>query len=316
MRSFKRLIFLILFVMQAACGHAQVINKVVAIVNDEVITRQDVDQLLSVLYAQYVQAYKADELLEKMEEAKKDILRQIIEDKLILSRAKELDVKVRDEEVNDKLEYIKSGFPSEKDFYNMLETQGITVANLKDRYRDQIMMKKLVDFEIGSRVTVLPSEITKYYEANRREFRQAEKYRVRHILIKIGDDVTSELARVEIERIYNKLKAGRDFAELAKEYSEGPNKEQGGDMGYIGRGEMLEELDEAIFALNIGEFSKPVESQIGYHVFKVEDIEHLGYLSLEDVQKDIKMMLFQAKFREKLDKWLAELSAKAYISIK
>ena len=318
MLNFKKVVFLVLFLIQAVCAEvgAQLVNKVVAVVNDEVITQQDVDQLLSVLYAQYVQAYKGDELLKKMEEVKKDLLRQMIEDKLILSRAKELDVKVTAEDIKNKLAHIKAGFSSEKDFYNMLETQGITVANLKDRYRDQIMMKKLVDFEIRSRVSVLPSEATEYYEKHRQEFRHGGEYKVRHILIKAGDDMGFDLAKIEIGRLHNRLKNGKDFAGLAKEYSQGPNKEQGGAMGYIERGEMLEELEEAIFSLGVGDFSEPVKSEVGYHIFKVEDARHLGYFSLEDAQKGIKMMLFQKKFREKLDEWIAELSKEAYISIK
>lgn len=316
MYKVRNFIFLILFIMQAICVEAQVVNKVVAVVNDEVITQQDVDQLLSVLYAQYVQEYKDDELLAKMEEVKKDLLRQMIEDKLILSRAKELNIKVTEEDVDERLERIKNAFPSEEDFYNTLETQGITIANLKDRYRDQVMMRKIVNFEVKSKISVLPSETSEYYEKNRSEFRQDERYKVGHILIKAGDEVGFELAKVEIQNIYNKLKEGRDFGELAKEYSQGPNKDRGGDMGYIEQGEMLEELDNAIVTLKPGEFSVPVKSQIGYHILKVEDIRHGGFLSLDDVQRDIKKMLFQRKLKEGLREWLDELRSKAYISIK
>ncbi len=316
MVNFKKLIFIMVFMAQVLCAEAQVVNKVVAVVNDEIISQQDVDQLLGVLYAQYVQSYKGDELLNKMEEIKKDILRQMIEDKLILSRAKELNIKVTEKEINGKLERIKGDFPSEEKFYNMLETQGITVGNLKDRYRDQTMMRKLVEFEIKSRVDVLPSEITEYYEKHREEFKQDEEYKVRHILIKAKDDVEFELAKVEIGDIHNKLKQGSDFAQLAKEYSQGPNKDNGGDMGYVERGEMLDELNEVIFALRLGEFSMPVKTQIGYHILKVEDVKGFGYFSLEDVQRSIKEMLLQKKFKERLDEWIAKLRSKAYISIK
>lgn len=317
MRSLYLVIFLIFFIVNPACAEAEVVvNKVVAIVNDEIITQQDVDQLLAVLYAQYVHAYKKEELLEKMEEAKKNILEQIIEDKLILSRAKELNVSVRDEEIDSKLDYVKGGFSSENDFHETLKTQGITLADLKDRYKDQIMMKKAVDFMIKSKVSVLPSEVNEYYEEHRLELKRNERRKARHILIKAEDEAGLELANLEIEGIYNKLKEGYDFAELARDYSHGPNKEQGGDMGYVEQGEMLAEIDTAIFSLKTGEFSEPVRSQIGYHIFKVEDIEVPVYLSLEELQDDIKNMLFQKKFKEKLDEWLAELRSKAYISIK
>lgn len=295
---------------------AEVINKVVAVVNDEIITQQDVDQLLAVLYAQYVNTYSEEELLKKMEGLKKDILRQMIEDKLVLSRAKELALTVTDEEINEKLEEAEKSFPKEKDFYEVLDAQGITVANLKDRYRDQIMMRKVVDLEVRSKVSVLPSEIRKYYEQDSDKFKQDEKYKIRHILIKADDKVSMAMAKVEIERIYDKLKRGDDFAEIAKIYSQGTDRDEGGDKGYIARGEMLDELDEIIFSLKKGEISKPIKSKIGYHIVKVEDIKPARILTLEDVQEDIKKMLFQKKFKERIEEWLDGLSSKAFISIK
>ena len=315
---YTRTMVLISMLMLPVSGFAygQVVNKVVAVINNEVITQQDVDQLLAVLYAQYVQEYETDELLDKMEEAKKDILIQMIEDRLILSYAKKLNIRVREEEIDRKLESVKDSFPSEEVFYNTIETQGITVADLKNRYKDQVMMKKVLDIEVKSRIAVLPSEISEYYEQHRKDFKLEEKYKVRHILIKAASEVDFELAKVEIGNVHKKLGEGEDFAELARLYSQGPNKDKGGDMGFIGKGEMLKELDRAIFDLKPGESSKPIKSKVGYHILKIEDIAHPGYLGLEDVHGNIKARLFQKKFKEKLNEWLGELRSEAYISIK
>ncbi|MDO8603762.1 MAG: peptidylprolyl isomerase [Candidatus Omnitrophota bacterium] len=316
MRRIKISIISIVFFMLGTLTQAATINKFVAIVNDEVVTQQDVDQLLSVLYAQYSQEYKGDELLQKMEGVKKDILNQIIEDKLVLSKAKELGIKVTESEINERLDYIKKGFSSEQEFYKTLETQGVTMANLKDRYRDQIMMKKLVDYEVKSKISVLPSEVSEYYEKHKDEFREADKYRVKNILVKAKDDVGFELAKVEIDNVYAKLKEGENFDDLARQYSKGPNAENGGDMGYIEKGQMLEVLDKVIFKLKPGEFSEPVKSEIGYHIFKAEDIKYGKQASLEEMQKDIQMVVFQYKFKAMVSEWLSGLKEKAYISIK
>lgn len=315
-RSIKITMLAFTLVMFSVLAQAATINKFVAIVNDEVITQQDIDQLLAVLYAQYSQEYKGDELLQKMEQVKKDILNQVIEDKLVLSRAKELDIKVTESEISERLDYIKKGFSSEEEFYKTLETQGVTIANLKDRYRDQIMMKKLVDYEVKSKISVLPSEISDYYEKHKDQYRGTDSYRVKNILIKAKDAVSFELAKVEIENVYNKLKEGGNFDDFAKQFSQGPNAENGGDMGYIKQGQMLEALDMAIFKLKPGEFSEPVKSEIGYHIFKVEDIKYGRLSSLEDVNKDIQMALFQDKFKAQVNEWLSGLKKKAYISIK
>jgi peptidyl-prolyl cis-trans isomerase SurA len=312
----KIIVISIAIVLFGVLAQAATVNKFVAIVNDEVITQQDIDQLLAVLYAQYSQESKGDELLQKMEEVKKDILNQIIEDKLVLSRAKELGIKITESEIDERLDYVKKGFSSDEEFYKTLETQGVTIANLKDRYRDQLMMKKLVDYEVKSKISVLPSEISDYYEKHKDQFKERDKYRVKNILIKAKDDVSFELVKVEIEDVFNKLKEGGNFDDLAKQFSQGPNAEKGGDMGYIEQGQMLEALDNAIFKLKPGEFSEPVKSEIGYHIFKVEDIQYGKQVSLEEVQKDVQMMLFQDKFKAQVNEWLSELKKKAYISIK
>ncbi len=316
MQKIKIIIILIAIIMPGVLAQAATINKLVAVVNDEVITQQEVDQLLGVLYAQYSQEYKGGELLQKMEQVKKDILNQIIEDKLVLSRAKELGIKITESEIDERLDYIKKGFPSEDEFYKTLETQGVTIANLKDRYKDQIMMKKLVDYEVKSKISVLPSETNDYFEKHKDMFKEGDKYRVKNILIKAKDDVSFELVKVEIENVYNKLKEGANFDDLAMQYSQGPNAQKGGDMGYIEQGQMLEVLDKAIFILKPGEFSEPVKSEIGYHIFKLEDIKYGKRSSLEDVQEDIRMMIFQDKFKAQGKEWLAGLKKKAYISIK
>jgi parvulin-like peptidyl-prolyl isomerase len=312
----KIIVISIVIAQFGVLAQAATINKFVAIVNDEVITQQDIDQLLAVLYAQYSQESKGDELLRKMEQVKKDILNQIIEDKLVLSRAKELGIKITESEIDERLDYIKKGFSSDEEFYKTLETQGVTIANLKDRYRDQLMMKKLVDYEVKSKISVLPSEISDYYEKHKDQFKEGDKYRVKNILIKAKDEVSFELVKVEIEGVYNKLKEGGNFDDLAGQYSQGPNAEKGGDMGYIEQGQMLEALDKAIFKLKPGEFSEPVKSEIGYHIFKVEDIKYGKQASLEEVQKDIQMMIFQDKFKAQVSEWLSGLKKKAYISIK
>ena len=312
----KIIVITIAIALFGVLAQAETINKFVAIVNDEVITQQDIDQLLAVLYAQYSQEYKGDELVQKMEEVKKDILNQIIEDKLVLSRAKELGIKITESEIDERLDYVKKGFPSDEEFYKTLETQGVTIANLKDRYRDQLMMKKLVDYEVKSKISVLPSEISDYYEKHKDQFREKDKYKVKNILIKAKDDVSFELVKVEIEDVFNKLKEGGSFDDLAKQFSQGPNAEKGGDMGYIEQGQMLEALDKAISKLKPGEFSEPVKSDIGYHIFKVEDIQYGKQTSLEEAQKDIQLMLFQDKFKAQVSEWLSGLKKKAYISIK
>lgn len=295
-------------------AHAEVIDKIAIIVNNEVVTNGEIDRLLAPIYQQYQTLYSGDVLIKKLEEARKRIMEQLIEDRLILCEAKKLNVEIDEKEVDEKIDETVKHMGSQAKFEETLLEQGITLKSLKMRYREQLMSRRLIDEKVGARVTVTPIEVREYYNKHINEFVQPEEVKLWNILIKPKENARKalELAR-EISR---RLREGGDFAKLAKIYSDGPNAPEGGLMGYVKKGDIMPEVEKVIFNLEPGETSGIIQTNLGYHIFKVEDKKISRTLSLSEAQRDIEEMLFREKAKEKVKGWVETLKKNAYIAFK
>ena len=214
---------------------AAVLERIVAVVNDEVITEQDLELLMAPVAAQYRAMYTGSELDEKLKKAHEDFLQKTIEDRLVLSEAKRKQVIVKDDEVDAMMTDVRNKFPDRQIFLKSLSEQGLTEKKLWNRFRDQIVMQKLVNFEARSRVSVSPGEITEYYKAHPDQFSRGERVKLEQILIRVGSR-SEEEAKAFAETLAAGIRGGRSFEEAAKTYSEGVEAKEGGQMGWIERG--------------------------------------------------------------------------------
>lgn len=294
---------------------AEVANKILAVVNDEIITQQELSDVLGPINMQLQTMYKDKELEEKLSLAKKDMLNQLIDDKILLQEAKKVNIAVDDDEVQVKMEELKNRFPSPGEFTFALEQQGITLKKLESLYREQLMIRELVNRQVRSRVVIDPQQVTGYYQKHPDDFREQEAIRVSNILIRTKD-VNEETAHGEAETVLNSLKQGGDFAQLAQEYSQGPNAKEGGEMGFISRGQLLKEIDEVIFKLNAGDISDLIKTNLGYHIFRVEEKRPGRVKPLEEVRTEISEVLHRQQFEQRFNEWMGKLKKHAYITIK
>ena len=293
---------------------AEVVERIVAIVNDEVITEQDLQLVMAPVLAQYRTLYSGKELEDKVKDARQDFLNKVIEDKLILSEAKRKQVVIKDIEVDEMMSEVRNKFPNREVFMKSLEDQGLTEKKLWNRFRDQLLMQKLVNYEVRSKVAVSPGEISEYYKTHLQDFAQGDRVKLQHILIRVGSR-SEEEAKNFTDSLVAQLKSGRSFEELAKTYSEGAEAKDGGEMGWMEKGQLLGEIDEKVFSLNEGETTEPIHSSLGYHIFKVVERQKFSVRPLEDVRDDIQDTLFKAKLRQRLEGWIKNLKKNAYISI-
>ncbi len=315
----KRYTILVTLLMLTAglrtAAAAEVVERIVAVVNDEIVTAQDLDDLMSPVVAQFRTLYTGKEFDEKVRQAREEYLKKVIEDRLILSEAKRKQVIVKDPEVDDMMSDVRNKFPSRELFAQSIEDQGLTEKKLWNRFRDQIMMQKLVGYEVRSKVSVSPGEVTEYYKAHPEEFKQGDRVKLQQILIRLGAR-TDEEAKAFAQKIIAELRAGKPFEEMAKTYSEGSEAKDGGEMGWIEKGQLMGQIDEKVFALKAGEITEPIQSTLGYHIFKLTERQALGTRSLEEVRDQIQEILFKQKTRERLESWLANLKKNAYISVR
>ncbi|MDP3789614.1 MAG: peptidyl-prolyl cis-trans isomerase [Candidatus Omnitrophota bacterium] len=320
--KYKRLINIIagtgLVVLAAsATVSAVVIDKIVVVVNGEVITQREVAQYLFPLYEEYQKEYTGKNLDDKMLEANDMIMDQLIQDKLILSEAKKAGIKADDDEVDARVnKIIKEKFDSsEEKFREMLAIQNISLNEMRDALRNEIIKSKIVREKVGYKVTITPSEVRQYYDQHIAEFVEPEKAEVLNILVRKKEG-GEEKAKELIRKVKALLDAGQDFEAAAKKYSEGPNAKGGGNMGLIKRGEMMTEIDGAIFSIPAGSVSDIVETPIGYHIFKVTQIVPARSKDFDSAKAEIEDTIYQKKINKNLEKWLKELKENAYISVK
>lgn len=309
-------IFAIVPVFFSSFSHsAEVVERILAVVNDEIVTEQDLQGVMAPVVAQYHTMYTGAELEEKLKEVRTDFLSKTIEDKLILSEAKRKQVIVKDSEVDEMMADVRNKFPNRELFLSAIGEQGLTEKKLWNRFRDQIMMQKLVNFEVRSRVSVSPGEINDYYKLNQDKFDQGDRVRLQQILVRVGSR-TEEEASSFAESLLAQLKGGESFETLAKAYSEGSEAKEGGEMGWVEKGQLLGEIDERVFALQPGETTSVIKSSLGFHIFKVVEKQQMSLKPLADVRNDIQETIFRDKFRKRLEEWTSDLKKNAYISIR
>lgn len=321
MNKFSFRVFLILisavFLFNPSDFSAEVVDRIVVVVNNEIITQREVDVLLGPIYAQYRTMYGGEELIQKLEEARENILRQLIEDRLVLSEAKKQNIVVEEKEIDPKIDELKKKVGSEADLEDMLNVQNLTLNELRARYREKMMIRKLIDQKVGTKIIITPLEVKNYYNTHKDEFLQPEEIKLRTILIKPKKEQGGEEGAIQLMRdILKRIREGCDFSGLAKEYSDAPGASEGGLMGYIKKGDLLPQIENIVFNLKEDGTTGIIQSSLGYHIFKVEEKKQPRTMELPEVRQDIEELIYREKANEKLKGWLGSLAKSAYIEFK
>ena len=315
----KKVIFLLLiacFILSARQSKAEVVDKVAVIVNDEIITQGEVDKILYNVYKQFKVQYTEEELEEKIDDARTNLIKTLIEDRLLLSEAKRRNIEVDDKEVDERMNEVRESFKSEEEFRNALQADSITISELESKYKERIMRDKLIDVEIRGKISVSPQEVVEFYKGHKEEFKEPEKIKLRSVLIRVTDDRPREEALKLAQTILMRLEEGGDFTLLAERYSEGPYASSGGDLGWVRSGELMNRINDIVFTLNDNEISGIIETNLGFHIFKAEDREESRVLDLYEVKDQIEQMIYSQKTNDKLRSWVDRLKENAYIAFR
>jgi parvulin-like peptidyl-prolyl isomerase len=222
-------------------------------------------------------------------------------------------------EVDAGIDRLKAKYGSADEFTRMLERGGHTEESIRELLHRQISSQKYVELRLVPKIKVSDQEIHKYYRANRARFDVPEQVRVRHILILLPQDASSDQtteARSLIARVLTEArKPGADFAALARQFSQDGSAAQGGDIGFIGRGQTVPAFEQAAFAMRDGQVSDVVQTEFGLHVLRREAFRQ-GILAEADVRESIKRALGAEKRRLAIRRHLDELKRKAKIERK
>ena len=270
-----RTIAIAIIIFLSGGAHGEIIDRVVAVVDKEIILLSELEAQLQ-LYSIQTRTNLSDEAVR--DSLRKEFLDRMIEDKVLLVEAeRDTSINITNREVDEALttqiERIRSQFPSEDAFQEQLRSEGLTLKGLRDQYRDEVKNQILKDMLIQKRlagVRVSSGEVKRFYDENKESLPEKPAgVRLSHILLgtQPGQATRDSLLQY-IGLILQKAIEGEDFGLLAKTYSDDPSGSEGGDLGWFSRGEMVPEFEDAAFGLQAGQISDVVETPFGFHIIK------------------------------------------------
>lgn len=293
-----------------------VVEDVIVRVNDQIINRSDVERAQQDLAREDQQTNATPA---EVAQRQKDMLRDMIDKQLLLSKGKELGLSA-DAEVVRRLDEIRK--QNHLDSMEALEkaaaSQGVSFEDFKANIRDNIITQQVVRDEVGRRLQMTQGQEQTYYDAHKQDFAQPEQVRLSEILIPTGADANDEAvaqAKAKADDIEAKIKAGGKFDEVAKANSGGPTASQGGDLGLFKRGALAKVLEDQTFDLPAGQVTAPIRTRQGFVILKVTEHQAAGTPGLKDVEQQVQEAMYMDQLQPALRAYLTKLREDAYIDI-
>jgi peptidyl-prolyl cis-trans isomerase SurA len=305
------------------------VEDIIARVNDQIITRSDYDRAMKELDAE---ARQHGATMQEISDAHKDLLRNLIDQQLLLSKGKELGINGETELVN-RLNEIRKQYNLEtlEDLEKAAKDQGLSFEDFKANLRNGIISQQVLRDQVGRKVQFTPGEVQRYFEAHKQEYARPESENLSEILIAVGpgpltpkmpgtapvdDPDALAAAKAKADDIEAKLHAGGDFAQLARSFSDGTTAAEGGDLGQFQRGKMAPVLEDATFALETGQVTEPIRTRQGYIIFKVVQHVHGGIPAYKDVEQQVGDAFYASRMEPAMRDFQTTMREQAFIEIK
>ena len=296
-------------------AHAMVFDRVAAKINNEIITLSAVEERVVLLRPKY----RDSSISISEEDLLSEAVNMIVEERLQIQAGKKLGFVVDEDAVGAAVRDIENkNNLSEGQLEEMLSREGRSIKSYKDHIRDQIMVSKVTRFEMGNRLKISDKSILNYYKKHQKDFWDDTKVSVRHILFIVERGASEDIRKsklLQAQKVLKEIRKGRDFSELAIEYSEDVSASSGGDVGVVSRGKMVAEFEDAVFKLKSGEVSDVVETEYGYHIIKADEVFPGKTLSLGDAKERVRQILTLQKQQKVYKEWIEELKKSAFIEV-
>lgn len=306
--------------ISAQAADAIVVDRIVAVVNDDLITLYDLNKTLQP-YEENIKAlgYSPEKERETLFKLRSDLLNRLIESKLTDQVVKRYNIEVSEEETDNALERIKeSRSLTDEDLRAGLAQQGLTLEEYRKNVKHQLLRNKLVNREIKSKIVITEKDIEVYYDTNREKYVSEKKYHIWNISIRFpefSDESTRGLAREKMEAVISQLNRGQTFESLAAQDSDSPMAPSGADLGLFQLDELSPQLQKAVGVMKAGDFSPILETPFGYQIIYVQKIVESDVKSLEKVKFEIQEILYNEAVDNKFRAWLEDIRKRAHIKI-
>lgn len=314
------LVAIIVFsVLSGGEADVQLIDKIVAVVNDDIITLSELREI-TVPYLKKMKArYSVNYDEAQIKETESRILDQLIDEKLVRQEVVRLKIVVSEKEVNMGVEdMMKNTNLSEDQFKKALAEQDITMEEYREQMKNEMERLRLLDAEVKSKVQVKEKEIASYYKEHMDNFNTPPEVRLQQILLMIPPGASEqEISQIRgrAEEIVQKIKKGEDFTSLVRLYSQDSSAATGGDIGFFKQGELMPAINEVAFSLYIGEASSVIQTSAGFHIIKVLEKRERQKMTEEERNKEIWDILYTQNMDDMFKQWLKELRKKSFIEI-
>jgi peptidyl-prolyl cis-trans isomerase SurA len=300
-----------------------VIEEIVARVNNEIITREDLDHARTSLVNEIRDACTnctPQQVQEQIDAKEKDLLRDLIDQSLLVQRAKDNGLKV-DAEVIKRLDAIRQQYKlaSMEELEAEVTKSGQDFEDFKGQIRDQLLTQEIIRKEVGSRIIISHEDVVKYYNDHKSEFIRPETVVLREIFVSTEGKSETDIPalRKKAENLRDRvLKNGDDFGELAKHYSDSSTAQQSGDLGAYERSKLDPKIAEKVFALNRGQMTDVLETKTGFEVLQVRERFEAGEQPLDKVEPEISNKLYEQKMEPGMRAYLQTLREDSFVQIK
>jgi len=299
---------------------AKVVDKIVAVVNDDIITLSELREITLPYLEKMQSKYSLNYNEEQMIATERRILDQLIDERLVKQEVVRLEITVTEKDITMAVkDVMESSNLSEDQFKKALAEQGVSLEKYREQLKDEMERMRLLDMEIRSKVQIEEKEVEEYYKEHRDKFNSPPEVKLQQILLMIPPETSEEdmsWIRKKAEEIVQKIKSGEeDFNNMVKLYSQGSSAAAGGDIGFFKQGELLPAINDVAFTLNPGEVSPVIQTSSGFHIIRVLEKRNRQKMTEEERRGEIEDILYGQKVEDKFKQWLKELRKKAFIRI-
>jgi peptidyl-prolyl cis-trans isomerase SurA len=301
---------------------AVVVEEIIARVNNDVITMSDyqkADEQLREEVAHDCQGCAQDKLMAEFKDQQKDLLRGLIDQSLMVQRAKDMGISV-ESDVIKRLDDVRkqNQLASLEDLEKAVESSGLAWEDYKTTIRNGLLTQEVVRREVGSHINIPGDEVKKYYDAHPQEFTRPEQVALSEIFLSTEGKSPEEIEAVQkkAEDLRNRVIKGDDFNEIAKRYSEGSTAKDGGDLGTFKQSELAPQLEEVVFKMDKGQITDVIQTKTGFEVLKVENHYKAGLQPMDKVENEIMNRLYMQKMQPQMRDYLGQLREESYVMVK
>jgi len=304
-------------------ANAKTIEEIIARVNNEIITRSDLDKARASAEEDARQECQGkctpEQLKTDIEDRQKNALRDLIDQSLLVQRGKDMGVNV-EPEVIKRLDQIRiqNKMDSMEDLEKAVTGQGTNWEDFKNNIRNSILTQRVISNEVGSHITIGKEEVAKYYNEHKQEFVRPEQVALRSIEVNTEKKSPEEIVELKkkAETTLKRIKDGEDFAEMAKRFSDGSTAKQGGFLGVYKRGELSKELEEVVFKMRKNDVTDVMDTKQGFLILQVLEHYDEGEQSLAKVEPEITDKLYSGRMEPAMREYVKTLREQSYVVIK